>query len=934
MAKTKGTGVANYSHPQERSPMRPEVGVQGQFKKKKPPQKYRYDSSLAPALNWDGQNPAREQGEALLEELSRRLTQINADLKQELISVDPRSSAAESLARLEAAVHELKALSRPFLDWAGKAERLSFDVPTLPLFIHERLSTRGIIETLQAHRRDRQEYLFDPFGDPRHSIAEQLTKAYEHLDEWRNRMILGDSLAVMNSLLHWDRLGGQVQMIYLDPPYGVKFGSNFQPFVRKRDVKHNDDAEMTREPEMVQAYRDTWELGLHSYLTYLRDRLLLARELLAPSGSIFVQISDENLHHVREVMDEVFGAENFISLIPFAKTSGSTGENLPSTTDYLLFYARNAIRLKFHQPYAAKTIEHEIDGPYSWIELADGSRRRITPEEKSDPAKLPKGSRVFRLDNLQSQGMGREKGEGAACWFPVSFNGKDWLPSPRSRWKTNEDGMEKLLKARRLEATSGGLYYVRYIDDFPALPISNLWSDTVIAGYATQKSYVVETSTKVVQRCVLMTTDPGDLVLDPTCGSGTTAYVAEQWGRRWITIDTSRVPLALARQRLLTATFPYYELKDELLGPAGGFVYKRKQNKKGEEVGGIVPHITLKSIANNEPPAEEILVDRPEIKSSIVRVTGPFTFDATIPTPLDDSPQINADERGSDNKKNPRESAEISGGYVERMIEVLRKSPVLRLEGNRTATFKNVRQPAKTLWLSAEAIVLNGNGGDTEKQVAVVFGPENGAVSERLVSEAAREAYLKGYAHLYVIGFAIQPNARALIESSAELGGVPMTYVQATLDLLMGDLLKNMRSSQIFSVCGLPEIELRKLRKDGQTLYQVELLGLDVFDPVTMENDHRKGDDVPAWLLDTNYNGNCFLVGQAFFPRTSAWDNLKKSLKGYYEEDVWSHLAGTTSAPFEAGDERRIAVKVIDDRGNELMVVKDLKEAVAADLRR
>lgn len=926
--------------------MRPEVGVQGQFKKKKPPQKYRYDSSLAPALNWDGQNPAREQGEALLEELSRGLAQIDADLKIGLISVEPQSSAAESLARLEAAVRELKAMSRPFLDWAGKAERLSFDVPTLPLFIHERLSTQAIIETLKSHRQDRQLDLIDIYGDPRHSIHDQLTKAYEYLDEWRNRMILGDSLAVMNSLLHWDRLGGQVQMIYLDPPYGVKFGSNFQPFVRKRDVKHNDDAEMTREPEMVQAYRDTWELGLHSYLTYLRDRLLLARELLTPSGSIFVQISDDNLHHVREVMDEVFGAENFISQITFQTTSGFETNTIATLGDFLLWYAKDSKQIKPHKLFEEQPIILG-EGNADWVLLPDGTYRGVLAEEKRGDKPLPENSLLYKPGDLQSQGASKEP-------QPFTFQGKIYEPGKNSHWKAKyPEGMQRLAETGRIHVAKNSLRYRRFATDFPYRERGNIWTDTITGSFTDEKVYVVQTNIKVVERCIQMTTDPGDLVLDPTCGSGTTAYVAEQWGRRWITIDTSRVPLALARQRLLTATFSYYELKDELLGPAGGFVYKRKQNKKGEEVGGIVPHITLKSIANNEPPAEEILVDRPETKSGIVRVTGPFTFEATIPTPLDDAPQVDADQRESGKKKDQRESAEISGGneggFVERMIEILRKSPVIRLDGNRTVTFKNVRQPARTMWLSAEAAVdasalaaaptltdivqeaREANAGMlplSQQSVAIVFGPENGAVSERLVFEAAKEANMKGYAHLYVIGFAIQPNARTLIESSAELGGVPMTYVQATLDLLMGDLLKNMRSSQIFSVCGLPEIELRKLRKDGKTSYEVELLGLDVFDPVTMENDHRKGDDVPAWLLDTNYNGNCFHVSQAFFPRTSAWDNLKKSLKGYYEEDVWSHLAGTTSAPFEVGDERRVAVKVIDDRGNELMVIKDLKEAV------
>ncbi|MBI5411126.1 MAG: site-specific DNA-methyltransferase, partial [Nitrospirae bacterium] len=419
-----------------------------------------------------------------------------------------------------------------------------------------------------------------------------------------------------------------------------------------------------------------------------------------------------------------------------------------------------------------------------------------------------------------------------------------------------------------------------------------------------------------------MTTDPGDLVLDPTCGSGTTAYVAEQWGRRWLTVDTSRVPLALARQRLLTATFPWYELKDDSRGPAGGFVYQRKQNKKGEEVGGIVPHITLKSIANNEPPTEEVLVDRPEEQNGITRVTGPFCFEATIPTPVD--------WEGDGVEDSGSISAEAYGSFVDRMLEVLRKSPVLRLEKNKIVRLKNVRPPAKTLSLSAEAITFGlfptGKGEGAvgtvvERPVALVFGPENGAVSEKLVYEAAREAHAKSYTHLYVVGFAIQPNARTLVDKCADVMGVAATYVQATPDLMMGDLLKNMRSSQIFSVCGQPEI---KIHRTKEKKYQVELLGLDVFDPITMEVTHRSGEDVPAWFLDTDYNDLCFHVSQAFFPRTGAWENLKKALKGEYEESVWDHLSGTTSAPFAAGDHKQIAVKVIDDRGNELLVVKKL----------
>ena len=404
-----------------------------------------------------------------------------------------------------------------------------------------------------------------------------------------------------------------------------------------------------------------------------------------------------------------------------------------------------------------------------------------------------------------------------------------------------------------------------------------------------------------------MATMPGDLVLDPTCGGGTTAYVAEHWGRRWITIDASRVPLVLARQRLLTPTFPYYALADQQRGPQAGFIYKRKQNTRGDHVGGIVPYISKGSIANNEPPGEEVLVDRPEVECGIIRVSGPFTLEGTIPPPM---------ETAGGDTSTDEARAGSSGKFSERMLEVLRKSPVLRLDGNRKVTFKNVRPPARSLTLAAEAT----QEGEEDVLIAFAFGPENGAVTETLVHQALREANLKGYAHLYVIGFAIQPNARRLIED-AGLISIPATYVQGTPDLMMFDLLKSLRSSQIFSVCGLPEVEVRKA---GEGQYEVELLGLDVFDPISMEVTHRRGNDVPAWFLDTDYNNLRFHVCQAFFPRTSAWDDLKRDLKGTYDDAVWDHLAGTTSTPFEPGEQRQIAVKVIDDRGNELLVVKPL----------
>jgi len=417
-------------------------------------------------------------------------------------------------------------------------------------------------------------------------------------------------------------------MIYTDPPYGVRFGSNFQPFVRKRDVTHNDDSDMTREPEMVKAYRDTWELGLHSYLTYLRDRLLLARDLLHPSGSVFVQISDENVHHIRELMDDIFGAENEAGQIVVQKTGGLGTSGLKFVADYLLWYARDKEQVKYRQLYQSKEVGlGEGTGErYDRLEETNGVRRPLTREERLNPRLIPEGFRPYRLDNLTS-GAFRQN-----TTVAFEFEGEIFHPGSNACWKTTVEGLKRLVESRRIEKSGRTIQYVRFLDDFPGYEITNVWAD--VAG-AANKLYVVQTSTTVVERCILMTTDPGDLVMDTTCGAGTSAFCAELWGRRWMTIDTSRVPLALARQRLLTATFPYYQLKEEARGPSGGFVYKRRQNRRGDEIGGIVPRVTLGMIANDEAPEEVVFVDRPEVDGGVTRVSGPFCVEATIPMPVD-----------------------------------------------------------------------------------------------------------------------------------------------------------------------------------------------------------------------------------------------------------------------------------------------------------
>jgi adenine-specific DNA-methyltransferase len=886
-----------YQH-DEQAVLRPEAGTQAQFQKRREPKRYRYDDSLSPALDWDGQNHARELGEWLLLQIEEA-SQLDPPHRFD----SPRSFDGVEVAELADAVDALKRISSPFLDWAGNAERLSFDVPTLPLFVHERLSTKAILETLKGHERDRQEEL-QLFADPQLPIHQQLA-AYEHKGGWTNRLVLGDSLVVMNSLLQYEGLGEQVQMIYIDPPYGVKFGSNFQPFVRKRDVKNNDDNDMTREPEMVKAYRDTWELGLHSYLTYLRDRLLVARELLTTSGSVFVQISDENVHHVRELLDDVFGTENYVVQLAFQKTGTATGAFIQQNADFIIWYTKDRATASAHFHRLFLDRRSGGAGHFNMVELANGTNRPLDASEAADLSRLPSGAKVWSPYPLTSDGFR------PTTTVPFEYEGRTYHPGPNRHWGVTVEALSKAASLGRIVPFKNQIRFKQYLADFPVIPLGSYWSDT---GGAANPLYVVQSSTRVVERCMLMSSDPGDLVLDPTCGSGTTAYVAEQWGRRWITIDTSRVPLALSRQRLLTATFPYYELQDEQRGPAGGFVYKRRQNKKGEEVGGIVPHVTLRSVAYDEPPAEEVLVDRPEIDNKITRVTGPFVVEATIPTPVD------IDGDGSEDSGEPHDD-----GYVDRMLQALRRNPVLQLDGNTSLALSKIKPPARSLYLSAEAI-LDPDGAP----VAIVFGPENGAISEKLIYEAVTEAHMKHFDHLLLVGFAIEPNAREFVAKAEEMTGIPVTYIQATPDLVMGDLLKTMRSSQLFSVAGLPDVTIHKLAPEeagGPNRYQVELLGLDTFDPTTFNVNHRSGNDVPAWFLDTDWNDLSFHVSQAFFPRTSAWDGLKKALKGEYDDTVWDHLAGTTSAPFTAGEKRQIAVKVIDDRGNELLVVKPLAEA-------
>lgn len=890
------TNTSVYKH-EKKAVQRPDVGVEAQFSNKKAPKTYRYDSSLAPELAWD-ENGERDFAEWLL-----GLIADAAEKGESAVFAEPQvwAGTEERFTSLSQCAARLRSLTQPFLNWAGKAERQKISVPTLPLFVHERHSTQAILDTLKSHKATGTN--LDLFGDIDLDVADKLD-AYEHKGPWTNRLILGDSLQVMNSLLEYEGMGGQVQMIYFDPPYGVKYGSNFQPFVRKNRVTHGSDDEMIREPEMVKAYRDTWELGLHSYLTYLRDRLTLARELLTSSGSIFVQISDDNVHHVREVLDEVFPG-GFVSQISFQTTSGFESSTLPTMGDFLLWYSKDKEAVRYNKIFQPQPVELG-KGNARWVLLPDGSYRGVTAAEARGEVELPAGARLYKPDNIQSQGA-------SSSPQPFEYQGKTYKPGANSHWKASfPDGMNRLAKAGRIHVAKNSIQYIRYADDFPFQQAGNIWTDTATGNFTDDKVYVVQTGVKVVERCIHMTTDPGDLVLDITCGSGTTAYVAEQWGRRWITADTSRVPIALARQRLLTSTFPWYKLKEPAKGPAGGFVYERKRNNKGEETGGLVPRITLKSIANDDDPKLETIIDRAEVTDKITRVCGPFTVEATIQAAM------TMEEDGTASA--PHTASSNPRAYLDRMIEVLRQSKTLQLPGNVTLELEAISPLADREYLHAEGVARNG----TEKRISFVFGPEDGAIGSEYVFNAHTEALQQGYQQLFLFGFAIDAKAREML---AKLK-LPTTYVAVTPDVVMSDLLKTSRSSEIFSITGLPDVQLEAADKDkdGTPLYRAVIKGLDIFRPDTMETDEVKAENLPCWMLDTNYNGMAFFATQVFFPKTSAWDNLQKSLKGQFADSVWEHLAGTSSEPFALGDKNRIAVKVIDERGNELMVVKSLED--------
>ena len=794
----------------------------------------------------------------------------------------------------------------PTLQWAGKAEGMSFDVPTSSIHIHESIKPHSIIarvmkeysNTLEGQLEGQQSMFDAETPAERMRRRRESIEFYQHGVNWTNRMIAGDSLVIMNSLLEKEGMAGQVQMVYIDPPYGITYGSNFQPFVDKRDVKDKKDEDLSQEPEMIKAFRDTWELGIHSYLSYLYNRLLLTRELLSESGSVFVQISDENVHHVRELMDEVFGPQNMVSQIFYKKTTGAGSPNEllapASVGDYVLWYAKDKEKYKFRPLFKEKTFGGEGSSAYKKIELADGTRMSISEWEKQNKKVFsydarPAGSKVYALDNLTSQsGVDTTR-------YPVYFNGKEYRP-PHGVWKTGKEGMDRLLAARRIDVSSkGGLGYIRYFEDFCAMPITGLWTDTVGQNqFGGDKVYVVQTALPVLTRCILMATDPGDLVLDITCGSGTTAYIAEQWGRRWITCDTSRVALTLTKQRMMTATYDYYKLSHEDQGVSSGFVYK------------TVPHITLRSLANNEPPEVETLFDQPEIDKGKVRITGPFTVEALpapVVKPLDD---IGDTEEDFSAKQTDWRDQLLATGILGR--------------GGSRLTFSRVEPLSGTKFLQAEAETKE----DTPRRAVICFAGETKPLDSRMVAMALDEAETLRPAPKLIIfaAFQFDPEAAKDIDEM-NWPGVTILKAQMNTDLMTEDLKKKRSSDQSFWLVGQPDVELihdgRSKRK-----FKVKVNGFDYYDVKKGTVESGSTSRIAMWMLDTDYDGMCIEPKQVFFPmggKKDGWDKLAKTLKAEIDPDLIEKYAGNESLWFVAEPNTRIAVKIIDDRGIESLKV-------------
>lgn len=964
------TQIISYRH-QDKRKNNPEVGmVTPATDPEAGKTRWAFDPHLDPTLQFDSQRG-----------------RIEAIIDDALASGDTE--------RMRSALEELKHLQAPYLNWAGKAERTSFDVDTVSLHVHERVDPASILSAVRKAMKAEgkrtgavkaiQPGLFDaPFEN---LPLRDAIDFYRHERGWANRLVAGDSLLVMNSLLQKESMAGKVQMIYFDPPYGIKYGSNFQPFVGKRDVKDRNDADLTQEPEMIKAFRDTWELGIHSYLTYLRDRLLLARELLHDSGSVFMQISDENEHLVRNLLEEVFGTKNFCAIIPFKKTGGQSATTLATVNDYIIWFAKDVKSIKYRQLFFEKVPGEVGATNYTWIEQENGYRRPMTKEELSTP--IDDADKVFQPYPMFSEGPSPSD-------TTFRWRGYDLKPSSNAHWKTTADGLRRLDRSNRLLAQGKTLRMVNYHHDYPVTPITNIWLDTQISGFNEQRLYVVQTLPLVIERCMLMTTEPGDLVFDPTCGSGTTAFVAEKWGRRWITCDTSRVAVTLAKQRLMTASFDYFDLKYPHEGLKGGFIYK------------TVPHVTLKSIANNpdidsiyerlhpsiatilghlnlelaghasdpfvvtegsrkgktlhfakgdrleewevpfDAPSDwselarglhdkllyarrnmltlmdqsiaahtdqEVLYDQPCIAKNRLRITGPFTVEA-VPFP---SVKALDETSGPDEADTSIARTGESGRQHQWRDELLKAG--IRGKGGQLLKFADLEAlPSDNDIRNLHAVGHLVSG----ERVVVSFGPEHAALEQRQVANALNEAgNLFPLPKMIVFcAFTFDPEAAKDIDA---LKGITALKAQMNTDLLTDDLKKAKSSNQSFWLMGQPEVEVRTL-KDGR--YEVEVHGFDYFDTVKSELVSGGKSKIAMWSLDTDYDERSVFPRQVFFPmagKGEGWEKLKKNIRAELDESKLDKFHGTISLPFDAGDNRKIAVKIVDDRGIESLKVMSLK---------
>ena len=790
----------------------------------------------------------------------------------------------------------------PELFWMNKygnddrEDILKVDIRSL--YRHEHIAPeqliKGLYKTVVDKKDDAQTDLFlanELFGNALDKDElEKVSEYYKHSDGWTNRLIQGDSHLVMASLLEREGMAGKVQTIYIDPPYGINYSSNWQMKLNNTVVKDSDE-NISGEPEMIKAFRDTWENGVHSYLSYLRDRLIIAKELLNESGSCFIQISEQNLHLVRGIADEVFGSENFVRMISYRTKIPLRTTLIPAVHDYLVWYSKDVSKMKYRKLYEFKGVGDE--GRFDKIELADGSRRTMTRQEKE--GKLPKGSKPYVAENLTSAGRTE------SCVFDFEYQGKVYSPKGQKSWKTNFEGMKKLAELNRLHASDKNLYYVLFHEDYPVKELTNIWEDT---RGEMDKKYVVQTTEKVVQRAILMTTDPGDLVLDPTCGSGTTASVAEEWGRRWITIDTSRISLNIAKQRIATNIYPYFNLYDKNNQDIRqGFIYKK------------VPHVTMGSFTKGEPPKEETLFDQPIEDNSKMRVAGPFTLET-----LQNFEPVSPDsvDQGSDQESD-------NGNFEERIFEHLKSAGVKNGMKNEQAVFIRVERLADS-FLHAEGFYLDADG--VEKKAYFHIGPKFGTVAKKAVNEAIKSCRSRGDADwLILLGFSFESD----IQSDYDLGTFMVSKARMHDDLMQDGLLKKDKKAASFVTIGEPDIQLHKNGSEAH----VEVCGLDIYDPIKDVVKARNVEDIAYWMVDDNYDGSNFVVKQVFFcggkkdefkkwrkglddlAKQSTKKKVEMTLKIEIDDEAFDRLYGFESHPFTIVDKQQVAVRVISQFGEE-----------------